>query len=73
MNEKEIWFVRMEVRSTSSSASSASKSLVAIIREMKHDLKMLQNQVNAIDNEGGRRLDNVDKDLAYLWKKISAR
>ena len=37
---------------------------------MKHELKTLQNQVNAIDNEGGRRLDNVGKDPAHLRKKI---
>ena len=31
----------------------------------------LQDQVETIDTEGGRHLENVDKDLAYLRKKIS--
>ena len=44
-----------------------------IIRERKHDFKLMQNQVTAIDHECGRRLDNVGKDLAYLRRKIKRK
>ena len=40
------------------------------VRELKQDLKSLQTQVNAIDYEGGRRLEHVNKDLVFLRKKI---
>ena len=73
VSEKEFLFVRIEVGFASSNASFAPKPMEVIIREMKHDFKMLQDQVNAIDNEGGRRLDNVGKDLAYLRKKIKRK
>ena len=40
------------------------------IGEFKKDVKVLQIQVEAIDTEGGRRLENVDKDLVFLRKQI---
>ena len=43
------------------------------VRELKHDLKTLQNQVDAIDYEGGRRLEHVNKDLAFLRKKFKRK
>ena len=63
--------LRMETRSASSSTSSPPMYVVAVIRDLKHDVKALQNQVDAIDTKGSRRLANVDKDLAHLRKKIS--
>ena len=73
VSEEEFLFVRMEVGFASSNASSAPKPMEVIIREMKHDFKLMQNQVNAIDCEGGRILDNVVKDLTYLRKKIKRK
>ena len=73
VNGKLISMLRMETGSASSSASSPPRSVVAVIRDLKHDVKALQDQVEAIDTEGGRRLENVDKDLAYLRKKISRK
>ena len=52
---------------------SAPKSVEVKIRELKHDFKLLQSQVNAIDHEGGRRLDNVGKDLVFLRKKLKCK
>ena len=66
MNGKDIFIVRMEAGSASSSASSAASSVVAVIKDLKQDIKVLQDQVDAIDIEGGQRLENVDKDLVYL-------
>ena len=40
------------------------------VRELKHDLKMLQNHFNAIDYECERRLEHVNKALAFLHKKF---
>lgn len=40
---------------------------------MKHDFKLMQNQVTAIDHECGQRLDNVGKDLAYLRRQIKRK
>ena len=71
MNGKEILMLRMETGSASSSASSPPRSVVAMVRNLKHDVKALQDQVEAIDTEGNMRLENVDKDLVYLRKKIS--
>ena len=69
VNEKEFLFIRME----GGSASSTLKPMEAIIKEMKHDFKMPQNQVNAYDSEGGQRLDNVGKDMAHLRRKIKRK
>ena len=71
VNGKEILMLRMETGSASSSASSTPRSVVAVIKDLKHDVKALQDQVEAIDTEGDRRLENMDKDLAYLRKKIN--
>ena len=56
MNGKEILILRMETGSASSSASSAASSVVAVIKDLKQDIKVLQDQVDAIDTEGGRRM-----------------
>ena len=71
MNGKEILIIIMEVGSASSNASSSPRPEVAVIRDLKQDIKVLQDQVDAIYTEGGRRLENVDKDLAYLQKNIT--
>ena len=63
----------MQTGSASSSTSSAPRPVVAVIRDLKQDIKVLQDQVDGIDTEGGWRLENVDKDLAYLWKKITRK
>ena len=43
------------------------------VRELKHDLKSLQTQVNAIDYEGGIRLEHVNKDLVFLCNKFKQK
>ena len=43
------------------------------LKEVKHELKSLQTQVNVIEYEGGRRLDHVNKDLVFLRKKIKRK
>ena len=50
----------MDAGSSSSNAPSTPKPTEVKIRELKHNFKLLQNQVNAIDCEGGKRLDNVE-------------
>ena len=63
----------MDVGSSSAIAPVAPNLVEVKVRDLKHDLKLLQNQVNAIDCEGGRRLDNVVKDLAFLCKKLKRK
>ena len=58
----------MEAGSASSSVSSPPRSVEVVIRDLKNDVRVLQDQVEAIDTEGGRCLENMDKDLVYLWK-----
>ena len=43
------------------------------IKEVKHELKSLQTQVNAIDYESRRHLEHVNKDLVFLRKKINRK
>ena len=73
VSDKELLFVKMDAGSSSSNASSAAKTMEVKIRELKHDFKLLQNQVNAIDCEGGGRLDNVGKDLVFLRRKLKGK
>ena len=51
---------------SSSAIASVPKSVDTKIREVKHELKSLQTQVNAINYEGGRRLEHMNKDLIFL-------
>ena len=73
MNGNKILVLSMEAGSASSSASSPPRSVEVVIRDLKNDVRVLQDQVEAIDTEGGRRLENMDKDLAYLRNKISRK
>ena len=63
---------RMEADSSSVSASIPS-SVDKKFKEVKQELNSLQSQVNAIDYEGDRRLDHVNKDLVFLRKKINQK
>ena len=67
-----LLLLRMESGS-SSTVASMPKSVDTKIREVKHELKSLQTQVNAIDYEGRRRLEHVNKDLVFLRKKIKRK
>ena len=58
---------------SSSTITPMPKSVDTKIKEVKHELKSLQTQVNAIDYEGGRRLEHVNKDLVFLRKKIKQK
>ena len=40
------------------------------IQEIKRDIENLQKTVETIDIEGGRRLENVDRDLVFLRKEF---
>ena len=60
----------MEASSESTGSSTPANFVEADIREIKRDVMVLQRQVEAIDTEGGRRLENVDKDLVFLRKQI---
>ena len=60
----------MEASSESSGSSFPPNFTKVDIRELKKDVMVLQAQVEAIDTEGSRCLENVDKDLVHLWKKI---
>ena len=66
---KHLLILRMEAGS-SIAVASVPKLVDTKIRELKHDLKSLQTQVNDIDYEGERRLEHVNKDLVFLRKKI---
>ena len=63
---------RMEVDSSSVSALVPS-SVDKKFKEVKQELISLQSQVNAMDYEGGQRLDHVSKDLVFLRKKIKRK
>ena len=63
---------RMEVDSSSVSALVPS-SVDKTFKEVKQELISLQSQVNAMDYEGGQRLDHVSKDLVFLRKKIKRK
>ena len=56
MNGKEFFIIRMEAGSASSSASLASIPVVKVIRDLKNEIKVLQDQFDAIDTKGGRRM-----------------
>ena len=43
------------------------------LKEVKHELKSLQTQVNAIDYDDRQRLEHVNKDLVFLRKKIKQK
>ena len=60
----------MEASSESSSSSIPSNFVKTDIRLLKNDVKVLQSQVEVIDTEGGKRLENVDNDLVFLWNQI---
>ena len=59
--------------SSSSTIAPVPISVDTKIKEVKHELKSLQTQVNVIEYEGGRRLDHVNKDLVFLRKKIKRK
>ena len=70
---KNLSILRMDAGSSSAIAPVTPNPVETKVRDLKHDLKALQNQVNAIDYEGGRRLEHVSKDLAFLRKKIKQK
>ena len=63
--------ISMEASAESFGSSSPPNFVEADIGVLKRDVMVLQEQVEAIDTKGGRRLENVDKDLVYLRKQIS--
>ena len=60
----------MEASIESSGLSSPPNFVEVDVRNLKRDAMVLQEQVEAIDTEGGRNLENMDTDLVYLRKKI---
>ena len=70
---KYLLLLRMDAGSSSAIAPVTPNPVEVKVRDLKHDLKLLHNQVNAIDCEGGRRLDHVSKYLAFLRKKIKRK
>ena len=63
---------RMEADSSSAIAPVPS-SVDKKFKEVKQETNSLQSQVNAIDYEGSRCLDHVNKDLVFLRKKINRK
>ena len=62
----------MEADSSTTSAQ-VPPSVDKNFKEVKQELNSLQDQVTAIDYEGGRHLDHVSKDLVFLKKKIQRK
>ena len=63
----------MESSSTSFESTGSSPLAQFIetdIKEMKKKIKRINKLLGKLDSEGGRRLDNVDKDMVYLKKEI---
>ena len=67
-----LLLLRMEV-GFSSTVAPVPISVDTKIKEVKHEVKSLQTQVNAIDYEGRRCLEHVNKDLVFLRKKIKQK
>ena len=53
--------------------ASVPNSVDTKLKEVKHELKSLQTQVNAIDYDDRQRLEHVNKDLVFLRKKIKRK
>ena len=70
---KKLLLVKMDDGSSSTIVHVPPNPTELKIRDMKQDLKLLQNQFNAIDYEGGRRLDHMSKDFVFLRKKIKQK
>ena len=63
----------MEAGSSSSVAPINPNLVDTKVRELKHELKSLQSQVNTIDYEGGKILEHVNKGFLYLCKKFKRK
>ena len=70
---KSLLILRTKAGWSSSAVAPVPNPVDTKVRELKHDLKSLQTQVNAIDYEGGRRLEHVNKDLFFLRKKFKRK
>ena len=70
---KNLLRIKMDAGSSSAIVPVTPNPMEMKVRELKHELKTLHNQVNAIDCEGGRRLEHVSKDLSFLRKKIKRK
>ena len=70
---KSLLIIRMEAGSSSAVAPTIPNPVDTKVRELLQDLKSLHTQVNAIDYEGRRRLEHVNKDLVFLRKKFKRK
>ena len=60
----------MEASSESIGSSPPALFVEFDIWDLKKEIKKLNQTVDKIDTEGGRRLENVDKDLVFLRKEF---
>ena len=62
--------VRSVVANTATYESLGSSILALIDYDVKQEVEQLKGTVDVIDTEGGRRLGNVEGDLAFLRKEF---
>ena len=67
---KKILMFVMEESLESTGLSPPTLFVESDIRDLKRDVKELQRTVEEIDIEGGKRLENVDRDLVFLRKQF---
>ena len=60
----------MEASSKSTGSSPPALFVESDIRDLQRDVKELQRTMEAINSEGGRCLENVDRDLVFLQKQF---
>ena len=58
----------MEASSESTSSSPPAQFIETDIREMKKKIRRINRFLGKLDSEGGRQLDNVDRDMVHLKK-----
>ena len=65
-----VFYCVMEASSESTSSSPSALFVESDIRDLKNEIKKLKQTVNTIDTDGGRRLENVDRDSTFLRKEL---
>ena len=67
---QQILMFVMEASLESTGSSPPALFVESDIRDIKRDVKELQRTMEEIDIEGGKRLENVDRDLVFLRKQF---
>ena len=60
----------VEASSESTSSSPSALFVDSYIRDINKEIKKVNWIIDEIDTEGGRRLENVDRDLVFLRKEF---